>query len=64
MMMKTEVSIDIIDKNRRIDFRDSFIFSVKDDKQTVEVRIIGDLTTKTVYVDKQDLLTAIKKLET
>ena len=63
MMMKAEVSIDIIDKSRRIEFANSFIFSVRDDKQTVEVRIIGDLTTKTVYVDKQDLLTAIKKLE-
>lgn len=63
MMMKTEVSIDILDRSRRIEFGDSFTFSVKDDKQTVEVRIVGDLTTKTVYVDKQDLLTAIKKLE-
>ena len=61
--MKTEVSMDILDANRRIHFRDGFTFSIQDDKHTVEVRIMGEHTAKTVYVDMQDLLTAIKKLE-
>ena len=61
--MKTEVSIDIIDANRRIDFRNGLTFSLGDDKETIQVRIMGEHTAKTIHVDTQDLLTVIKKLE-
>ena len=60
--MKTEVSIDIIDANRRIDFRNGLTFSLGDDKETIQVRIMGE-QAKTIHVDIQDLLTVIKKLE-
>lgn len=61
--MKTEISIDIIDRNRRIDFRDGFTFSLSDDKDTVQIRVTGEQSVKTIYVDIVDLQTAIKKLE-